>query len=61
MSKCGLDECDLFGGCVYDCQHARAFRKEASEMDKALIEDAKKLDALVREGDDDYRFSCDKD
>lgn len=20
MSKCGLDECDLYGGCLYNCE-----------------------------------------
>lgn len=23
MSKCGLDECDLHSGCVYECQYLR--------------------------------------
>mgnify|MGYP003473797654 FL=1 len=47
MSKCGLDECDLYGGCVYDCQYNRKARGEADDMDKALIKDAKKLEAAI--------------
>jgi hypothetical protein len=43
MSACGLDECDLYGGCMFDCQYSRKKRGEADAMDLALIEDAKKL------------------
>lgn len=48
MSACGLDECDMYGECMYDCQYSRKKRGKANALDNALIEDAKKLEALTK-------------
>lgn len=32
MSKCGLDECDLYGGCLHDCE-APTISKEQARAD----------------------------
>lgn len=49
MSACGLDECREYGGCLFDCQYNRAANGTADAMDKALIEDAKKLEAMMQD------------
>ncbi len=35
MSKCGLDECDLYGGCAYDC----VYGKEQKRLNKTIIQE----------------------
>ena len=47
MSRCGLDECDLYGGCQYDCDYGKE-HKRLNRLTIARLFRAKAGEAQVR-------------